>query len=182
MSHTKTAAVVGTVEPLVVAQPALITFSLVKATLFDIVSMRSIYMTKNIKNAEGKIIGEDFAMTGDDLGAFETCLGVVMSEIFEIFLKHTTGIANSYLIDTTNLSIKILDHSAYNENLLSLVDLSINDCIIDGCLFGWFTIVSQSELMGISGVSYAKQKEALKSRLFQLKIRRAHPVVVPAVQ
>lgn len=182
MSHTKTVAVVGAAgPPIVLAVPALITFLLVKATIFDVVSMRTTFMTKSMRNEKGEIIGEEFAMSGDERGAFESCLGVVMSEIFEIFLKHTTGIANSYLIDETNISIKILDHAAYNENLLHLVDLSVNDCVVEGCLQGWFAIRAQSELMQLSGINYSKQKEALKSRLFQLKIRRAHPVVIASV-
>lgn len=178
MAYTKTAAVTTPGAE----KPANIAFSFAKAEIFDNVSMQSNYMTKSMKDGKGEIIGEEYALSGDDDGAFEAILGVVMSEIFEAFQKQTMGIANSYAITgktvvapavANTITIKINDHAAYNANSLDLVDLSLKNCIQDGCLHGWFSLRAQAELTNFTSDRYSKQVENLKKRLFGLKIRRA---------
>lgn len=154
-------------------EPAKIAFSYVKDTLFDMVSMRSTFMTKSMRNERGETIGEDYALSADERMAFESALKVVMSEVFEIFKKHTHGITDSYKITETDVVVTINDHNAYNTNDLDLVDMAIEDAIIDGCLQGWFSLRAEGNLAKFTGDNYARDKEALKSRLFSLKIRRA---------
>lgn len=178
MAYTKTAAVT---TPGAEA-PATIAFAFSKDELFDNVSMQSNYMTKTMTDTKGGAISEEYALSGDDKGAFETILGVVMSEVFEIFQKQTQGIENSYSITgktvvapavADTVTVKINDHAAYNSNSLDLVDLSLRDCILDGCLQGWFSLRAHSDLTNFAAAKYSKQIENLKKRLFGLKIRRA---------
>lgn len=154
-------------------QPAMIIFTQLKDKLFDTVSMHSTFMTKSMKNEKGELIGEEYALTADEKSAFEVILKVVLSEVFEVFKKHTDGITSSYKITATEVSVKINDHSAYNKNDLDLVDMAIEDAIIDGCLQGWFALRAQADLNAFAANKFKNSKELLKSRMFTLKMRRA---------
>jgi hypothetical protein len=154
-----------------------IKFSYSQNTLFDATSLRTTYMTKNMENKKGENIGEEYALSEDEKDAFLICLTTILSEVFEIFLKQTAGVVDAFKTtpveggDVT-IDISINDHDAYNENVLSLVDTAIYDCIIDGCIKSWFETVVQAELIGISNNQYVLKKEVLKRRLFQLKKMR----------
>ncbi len=169
MAYTKEAAVttVGS------EQPAMIVFTQDKDKLFDTVSLHSSFMTKSMKNEKGEIIGEEYALSADEKSAFEVILEVVLSEVFEVFKKHTNGISDSYKISDTTITMSINDHSAYNDNDLDLIDMAIKDCIVDGCLQGWFGLRAQGELTAFVTGKYNAKRELLKARMFTLKMRRA---------
>lgn len=154
-------------------QPAMIIFTQLKDKLFDIVSMRSTFMTKTMKNEKGELIGEEYAISADEKNAFEVILRVVLSEVFEAFKKHTDGITSSYQITATEINIKINDHAAYNKNDLDLVDMAIEDAIVDGCLQGWFALRAQADLSAFTASKFANSQELLKRRMFTLKMRRS---------
>lgn len=154
-------------------QPAMIIFTQLKERLFDLVSLRSTFNTKTMKNEKGELIGEDYALTADEKSPFEVILKVVLSEVFEVFKKHTDGITSSYKVTTDEVTIKINDHAAYNKNDLDLVDMALEDAIVNGCLQGWFALRAQPELTSFMADEFKKSKELLKTRMFTLKMRRA---------
>lgn len=153
--------------------PAKVVFKQTISTLFDSVSFQSTYMTKNMVNKEGQSIGEEYAMSEDERDAFTLSLDVVASDIFEIFLKQTSGVNDAYSISSSEISISILDNNAYNSNVLTLVDMAIKECIVSGCLKEWFITCSHADLIKLSNEKYFIAKELLKRRLFQLKKMRA---------
>ena len=153
--------------------PAMIIFTQDKDKLFDIVSLQSNFMTKSMKNEKGEIIGEEYALSADEKSAFEVILEVVLSEVFEVFKKHTNGISDSYKITDTTIAMSINDHAAYNDNDLDLIDMAIKDSIVDGCLQGWFGLRAQGELTAFVTNKFRDKKELLKARMFTLKMRRA---------
>lgn len=152
--------------------PAMIIFTQSKDKLFDTVSLHSSFMTKSMKNEKGEVIGEEYAISADEKSAFEVILEMVLSEVFEVFKKHTNGISDSYKITESEISMSINDHAAYNDNDLDLIDMAIKDCIIDGCLQGWFGLRAQGELTAFVTTKFKEKKELLKARMFTLKMRR----------
>lgn len=167
MAHEKIAATTVPVAP------AMVEFSYETANLFDTVSLQSTYMTKQMVTGAGVNIGEDYALSEDERDAFNLSLDITMSEIFEIFLKQTSGIQDAYSITESEVKVTILDNNAYNNNVLTLVDMAIKDCIVAGCLKGWFEVCSHADLFKMSSDKYFMSKEILKRRLFQLKKKRA---------
>lgn len=176
MSYTKTAAVTTAGSE----QPALIAFSMDKAKIFDTVSMRSTFMTKSMRGEKGDIIGEEYALSADEKGAFEVILKSVMSVVYETFKKHTDGITSSYQITTSAIIVKVNDHAAYNKNDLDLVDMALEDAIVEGCLNGWFSMRAQGELTKFTSDTFYDRIELLKKRMFSLKMRRAFVTTINA--
>lgn len=164
MAFSKTAGIGGL--------PGVIVFSYETTSLFNNVSLQSTYMTKELMGKDGRNIGEQYAMSEDEIDAFNVSLDIIMSDIFEIFLKLTNGITDAYVIDATTVSISIQDHTSYNDNVLKLVDMAIKECVQSGCLKGWFETCSQMELFKIAVDRYFMAQEILKRRLFQLKKKR----------
>lgn len=171
MAHLKIAA---TTVP--IATPAMIKFSFEQEKLFAMTSLQTTYMTKQMIDKSGRNIGEEFAMSEDERDAFNISLEATMSEMFEIFLKQTAGVTQAYKIDNEakTVNISILDYAAYNDNVLDLVDMAIKECILAGCIKGWFETCSNLELFKLANEKYIMQQEVLKRRLFQLKKKRAY--------
>lgn len=170
MAHQKIAA---TTNPVV---PAMIKFSFDQEKLFNNTSLQTTYMTKQMVDKSGRNIGEEFAMSEDERDAFGISLDATLSELFEIFLKQTAGVTKAYNIDSEakTVNISILDHAAYNDNVLDLVDMAIKECIVAGCIKGWFETCTNLDLFKLANDKYIMQQEVLKRRLFQLKKKRAY--------
>lgn len=162
--------IIASTDPI---SPAKVVFKQTISTLFDSVSFQSTYMTKNMVNKEGQSIGEEYAMSEDERDAFTLSLDVVASDIFEIFLKQTSGVNDAYVASAEEVSITIFDNNAYNQNVLTLVDQAMRECIVNGCLKEWFAVCSHADLFKLSNERYFMSKELLKRRLFQLKKKRA---------
>lgn len=162
--------ITATIDPI---SPAKVKFSHAVSSLFDSVSLRSTYMTKNMATQAGENIGEEYAMSEDERDAFTLSLDMVASDIFEIFLKQTSGVNDAYVASAEEVSITIFDNNAYNQNVLTLVDQAMRECIVNGCLKEWFAVCSHADLFKLSNERYFMSKELLKRRLFQLKKKRA---------
>lgn len=153
--------------------PAKVAFTYTTNSIFDNVSLQSTYMTKDMATKDGVSLGENYALSADEREAFDVILDTVMSDIYEIFLKQTSGVSNAFTLSTTEVKVIILDNAAYNENVLKIVDMALYDCITTGCLKGWFESCSHIDLHKQVYAKYVMVKEQLRRRLFQLKKKRA---------
>lgn len=151
-----------------------IVFSYPLQGIFDNASRVSSYNSKNIKDKEGNSMLAEYAISDDEKDVFLQGMASVLPEIYEKILKITNGVEDAYMFETTATDVKftIQDNDAYNKNVLSLVDASLLECIIEGSLKAWYKNCAQADLLGLYVKSFNDNLEKLFNRMFQLKIKK----------
>lgn len=142
--------------------------------VFDSASRVSAYNSKNLRDKDGKSMLAEFAISEDEKDIFLQGLASVLPEIYEKILKITDGGTdeNAFDISDTEIKFVIKDNAAYNKNVLSLVDSSFLECIIEGSLKAWYKNCAQADLLALYTNSFASNLEKLFNRMFQLKIKK----------
>ena len=152
-----------------------------KNTMFDIVSLRTIYRAKNIKNEKGESMIDDLAITDDETDAFEIFMRRTTYDAFQIVLKMTTGVSNDPIFIDETITInnvdyphqygfKVVDNQAYNDNNLYTVDDGVQKFIEASVLEMWYELVgveAEYERWALKKAEY--RKDLITNRLFQLK-------------
>ena len=168
--------------------PAHVMFFYIEESMFNNVTIRSMYRAKTIKDSAGESQVDDYAMSGDERDAFNIFLSKAVHEAFNIVMKMTTGIESALILngdpDTlwpTTLpdgvteadvvfGFKIKDHDAYNVNNISLVDEGIKSLIENHILREWYEMVGHADEFAKWNAKYLESKRDLISkRLFQLR-------------
>jgi hypothetical protein len=154
----------------------ILTFTYGHDEIFGRACLLSAYMTKNIKEGAQSAM-DDYSMTDDENPMFLACLESSLPDIWEMVLKITSGVDGAYSIadgtaaDTTegDVTIKIQDNEAYNENTVDLVDASFKNCIIYGVLRDFYATNFHDALLKLANDRYSAEMGKLSGRLFQLK-------------
>lgn len=151
-----------------------IVFSYPLQGIFDNASRVSSYNSKNIKDKDGNSLLAEYAISDDEKDVYLQGLTSVLPEIYEKILKITNGVEDAYMFETTDTDVKftIQDNDAYNKNVLSLVDASLLECIIEGSLKAWYKNCAQADLLQLYVRSFNDNLEKLFNRMFQLKIKK----------
>ena len=161
-----------------------ITFYYDSDKLFNDVSLMSAYMTKNLKGEAGSLMDE-YSISDDERdGVYSVCVRQTLPNIYEAMLKITSGVDSAFE-DEAIVSVKetsglkreagkyiefsIKDNNAYNENVLSLVDATLFNCIKHGILAEFYSICVNADLYRVSQDKFTASLFQLKQRLFQLK-------------
>lgn len=145
-----------------------ITFSYSNDELFNDVSLLSAYMVKNMAVQSGSALDE-FAITSDEKDVWGVCLKQALPNIYDAFLKISSGVTNAFSSDASKVDINIKNNGAYNTNVLSLVDSTLRDCINYGTLVEFYSINLNDVLLNLARGKYAECMFQLNKRLFQLK-------------
>lgn len=136
--------------------------------LFNDVSLLSSYMTKNIVAGEGLSLDE-FIISDDEKDVYEVCVEQAMPYVTETMMKITSGINNAFDKTVGEISFSVVDNSAYNDNVLDLVDATIRDCMKYGILAEFYSINTHADLYTLAKNKHAEVMRLLQQRLFQLK-------------
>jgi hypothetical protein len=176
--------------------PGKITFYYNSDNLFNDVGLLSAYMTKNLAAESGSAMDE-FAITDDEQEVFKICVKQTLPNIYESMLKITNGAQHSFSdehyvtgeviddepqentlgrIDGKYVEISIKDNNAYNINVLTLVDSTIDECIKYGVLAEFYSINTNATLHSIAQSKFANCLLLLNQRLFQLKKKAVSPI------
>lgn len=146
-----------------------IKFSYTADTLFNDVGLISAFMTKNLQNEKGSLLDE-FAITSDEREVFDVCVNQTLPNIFDEMLKmsaNVTGIENK----DGNIILSVRDNNSYNDNALTLVDMTIYDCLKYGVLKEFYSICVHADLLGLAQSKYAEMLHLLNKRIVPLKMR-----------
>lgn len=156
-----------------------VSFSYEVNDIFNKVAMKSAYNAKNIRNKDGQSLVDDFAITEDEKDIFQQCLRSVLPEIYSIVLKITSGVSDAFNFDVTGatVSLSVMDNEAYNENILSLVEQSISECLVEGTLMEWYRSTIHADLLNMYSKSFGMSLEKLFSRLFQLRKKKVYSML-----
>lgn len=152
-----------------------IVFSYPLQGIFDNASRVSAFNAKSIKDKEGRSLLADYALSDDEKDMFLQGLNSILPEIYEKILKITSGVEDAYFFETTETDVKftIQDNDSYNKNVLTLVDASLMECIIEGALKAWYKNCAQADLLSLYMKSFDDNLEKLFDRMFQLKIKKS---------
>lgn len=160
-----------------------ITFYYNSEELFNDVSLMSAYMTKNLKNESGSAMDE-FSISDDEKGIYDVCVRQTLPNIYETMIKITSGVDNAFDDNVevksqengglnrkvgTYIEFTMQGNEAYNENILSLVDATLLNCLKHGILAEFYSICVNADLYRISQDRFTTSLFQLKQRLFQLK-------------
>lgn len=145
-----------------------IAFSYNSDELFNDVSLVSAYMTKNISTDSGTALDE-FAISEDERDAFEVCVKQALPSIYETLMKMSSGIEDAFKYENKIIEFNIVDNSAYNGNVLKLVESTLLECMKYGVLTEFYSICVNGDLFRIAQDKFTTSLFQLKQRLFQLK-------------
>jgi hypothetical protein len=154
-----------------------IVFSYPVDGIFESASRVSAYNSKNIRDNQGNSLLAEYAISDDDKDVFVQGLHSVLPEIYEKILKITDRAdSDSFGVlkidNVESVVFKIKDNESYNGNVLSLVDASFLECIVEGSLKSWYKNCAQGDLFAMYTKSFADNLEKLFGRMFQLKIKK----------
>lgn len=149
-----------------------IKFSYSMDSIFEKCARKSAFNAKNLTTKEGKYLTESYTITEDEKDMFYQGLTSILPDIYDIILKITSGVSNAFNIESTQITLSIQDNSAYNENILSLVDSSIEECIIEGAMMEWYKNCTQADFLKLYSESYNTCLIKLYDRLFQMRKKK----------
>jgi len=154
--------------------PAKIQFYYNRDTVFDEVSLMSNYMAKNLATKDGNSLTDEYAISEDERDLVNISIRAALPDIYEAMTKITTLVADAFDDDVTVsgnscVSFTILDNAAYNDNVLSIVDASLNNCVKFGTLKEIYSALPQPEFFNSCSNRFVGELFKLKQRLFQLK-------------
>ena len=160
-------------------------------TLFNDVSLMSNYMAKNLTSKDGNSLTDDYAISDDEKDMFDVCVRASLPDIYESMAKVTNSIIPAFDDDVTEdgttsgkditgtvtvtiaaghyVEFALLDNGAYNANVLTMVDASLNNCLKQGVLKEFYSNVIQPDFFKVSSDRFVSELFKLKQRLFQLK-------------
>ena len=144
-----------------------ITFTYSNNTLFNDVSLLSAYMTKNLSENLGANLDE-FAISEDEHDVYGVCLKQTLPNIHECLIKLNYG-ETGVVVDGDSITITIKDNKAYNDNVKTLVEDTLYDCLKYGVLSEFYSININPTLQKLSQDKFASYLLLLNQRLFQLK-------------
>ena len=161
-------------------EPAKIKFLYNRDTLFNEVSLMSNYMSKNLSTKDGNALTDDYAISDDEKDLVNVSIRATLPDIYESMAKITNAISPAFDDDVTEagsgsieaghyVEFILQDNGAYNDNVLTMVDASLYNCIKHGTLKEIYSTIVNPEFFKICADRFVAELYKLKSRLFQLK-------------
>lgn len=175
-------------------EKAKILFYYDRDVLFNDVSLMSSFMAKNLTTKEGNSLTDDYAISDDEKDLFGVCVRACLPDIYESMAKITNAVIPAFedeVIESGSKTGKdisgepktisagsyveftLQDNGAYNANVLSMVDASLNNVLKHGVLKEFYSIVIQADFFKVCTDRFIAELFKLKTRLFQLKKKSA---------
>lgn len=142
--------------------------------LFNEVSLMSNYMAKNLATKDGNSLTDEYAISDDERDLVNVSIRATLPDIYEAMVKITNSVSSAFdddeLVGADHCVVFVLqDNDAYNSNVLTMVDASLNNCIKHGTLREIYSTITQPEFYNVCSARFIGELYKLKQRLFQLK-------------
>jgi hypothetical protein len=127
---------------------------------------------------------DEFNISDDEKDIYKVCVRQTLPNIYETMIKITSGVENAFDGEST-VSVKeqsglkrdagtyiefnIQNNDAYNDNILSLVDATLLNCLKHGILAEFYSVCVNADLYRLAQDKFLVSLAQLKQRLFQLK-------------
>ena len=161
------------------AVPAKVVFYYTVDSLFNDASMRSMYRTRNNKDAAGVSQVDDLAITEDERAVHLSLVEDAVYDVFLRLLQYTKSLTNAIKHNTDftptggtaakSSYVQIVDNANYNENYISAVDKNLLKAIRFYTLRDWFTSQGQTKEAGEYDALYLMAMRNMDKYAFQLK-------------
>lgn len=165
---------------------AIIRFRYETDELFNAVSMRTLLRAKDVvvqdESGTVKSMVNKWAITENERATFLKSLERAIYDLYPEVIKMTVGIDNSEFVDETiaplaggdDLSGKwsgfqIVNHEAYNENVVNLVDKKINSVLVYLIMVDWYTMIGVDGEVAKNMALKDREMIALSDALFDLR-------------
>ena len=168
--------------PATTTEKAKLLFYYDRDVLFNDVSLMSNFMAKNLATKEGNSLTDEFSISDDERDLFGVCVQQTLPDIYESMVKITNAIDQAFddnvtvnagdiegVDPGTYIMFYLQDNEAYNTNVLTMVDASLNNSLKQGVLREFYSIVLQADFFKVCGERFLGELFKLKQRLFQLK-------------
>lgn len=146
-----------------------VTFEYDADELFDICVLKSTYLSRRMKDPEGRYAGEELALTGDEREAFDRCLNECVlglwSYVSKMCLEGKEGLDHE-----SGISFK-MPVGKGGERTMKVVDTRFFELLVSGTLKGWFKLCGEGNLSGMFEQEFASGVRALWDALFPLRDR-----------
>ena len=135
--------------------PELVVFYETEESLLNEVTQKTLYRGLSIKTEGGESLIDEYALTPDETDVFRTLMQEAYTEVFGLVMKMTWGADDASGTDllkfNTNVILEgssveyaygfsIVNHEAYNDNHLVLVERAIRKCVIDHTIANWYKL------------------------------------------
>lgn len=148
----------------------IIKFSYAADDLFNIVSLKTMYRAKNIKDDKGESKVDDFGISEAERDIFNVNLETAANLVFRTVLKMTKGVSHAIIINTSaDVELGIRDNAAYNENVLDYVDNLIKDTIVYKIMSEWYKTCGLDQEYTKLENNYLTNNQLLINGLFELR-------------
>ena len=165
--------------------PSTIKFLYNRDTIFNEVSLMSNYMAKNLATKDGNSLTDEYAISDDEKDLVNVSIRATLPDIYEAMTKITSDVSSAFDDDVQEsagtdekgtayaaghyVEFIIKDNNAYNDNVLTMVDASLNNCVKHGALREIYSTITQPEFYNVCSTRFIGELYKLKQRLFQLK-------------
>lgn len=146
-----------------------IRFFYTRELLFNNASLRSSYKSLCLSDQQGNYMGEPYTLSDDERDAFDVCVDTVVADVYDMVLKMTSGVADAFVADSTQVAFKIRDNQGYNENALKNLDVGVKNALVNGILREWYDLCAKPDFRAEYAVKYQAAMNALRTPLFQLR-------------
>lgn len=137
--------------------------------VFEACALKSAYLSRRVKNPEGRYAGEEMVLTGDEREAFERCLKECVAGVWgyvgKMCLEGRDG------VDSESGIVFKMPGGKAGERTIKIVDAGFFELLVSGVLAGWYKLCGEPNLSGAFEQEFASGVHALWNDLFPLRER-----------
>jgi len=137
--------------------------------LFEVVSLVTNEIAVTMLDNEGMPLVDEYGISEDEQYTVIQKMYDGANEIFEKFMKITSGITDSVVLATTGVECSIKDKKAYNDNVLAAIDRLIKNALCNYIIKDWFIDKKVADHAEIYNLKYVKNIKDIVKRSVQLR-------------
>lgn len=138
-----------------------------KDELFDSCCLQSSYVSRNVRDKEGKYVGLDFVLTSDEREGFEECLRKCVPDVYQLFAKISPR--KEAFGFNEEIFIKVMRKEC-EERILDIIDEFLRIVFTYGILKGWYELCGEASLVEYCSQIYANKMKELWESMFRMRM------------
>lgn len=137
--------------------------------LFEACALKSAYLSRRVKDTEGRYAGEELVLTKDEREAFDRCLQECVSGVWGYVGKMC--LEGSEGVDRESEIVFKMPVGKGGERTLKIVDAGFFELLVTGVLGGWFKLCGEMNLSSMYEQGFVASARILWNDLFPLRDR-----------
>lgn len=137
--------------------------------VFEACALKTAYLSRRVKDDEGKYTGEELVLTKDEREAFDRCLQECADGLWGYVGKMC--LEGSEGVDSESGIVFKMQAGKGGERTMKIVDARFFELLVAGVLHAWFKLCGEANFSGMFEQEFAAGVRALWSDLFPLRDR-----------